>query len=144
MFALGTNGPMSDEQIDTLMGIAGADRTVVFVNTRSPQPWTGPTNETLARAAERYSNVRIVDWYGYSEGRNDVFDGDGTHLNESGAVEYVDLIYSAVEDILPVHLDDPELQQELQSRMQSVTDGIRTSLTDSMTSVLLEPYNAQE
>lgn len=144
VFALGTNGPMSDEQIDTLMGIAGADRTVVFVNTRSPQPWTGPTNETLARAAERYPNVRIVDWYGYSEGRNDVFDGDGTHLNESGAVEYVDLIYSAVEDILPVHLDDPELQQELQSRMQSVTDGIRTSLTDSMTSVLLEPYNAQE
>ena len=38
VFALGTNGPMSDEQIDTLMGIAGADRTVVFVNTRSHGP----------------------------------------------------------------------------------------------------------
>ena len=140
VFALGTNGPMSDEQIDTLMSIAGADRTVVFVTTRSPQPWVGPTNDTLIRASERYPNVRIVDWYGYSEGRNDVFDGDGTHLNEQGATEYVNLIYSAVEDILPVHLDDPELQAELQARMQGVTDGIRGSLAESIKGAFGQPY----
>lgn len=130
--ALGTNGPMSDEQIDTLMAAVGSTRTVVFVNTRSPQPWVGSTNETLARAADRYDNVRIIDWHGYSEGRNDLFDGDGTHLNETGAQEYIDLVYNTVQDVLPVHLDDPAKQQELQEKVQTATDGVKNSLTESL------------
>lgn len=140
VFALGTNGPMTDGQIDTLMDIAGTDRTVAFITTRSPQPWVGATNDTLRRAADRYDNVRIIDWYGYSEGRNDLFDGDGTHLNGQGAAEYVDLVYAAVEDVLPVHLDDPELQQELQTKMQDVTEAVAASLEESIKSCLSGPF----
>ena len=80
VFALGTNGLVTDDQIDAIMADAGDQRIVVFVNTRSPQPWVGSTNQAIANAAKRYKNVRVIDWYGYSTNRNDLFDGDGTHL----------------------------------------------------------------
>ena len=106
VFALGTNGLVTDEQIDELMGLVGSRRVAVFINTRSPQPWVGATNEAIARAAERYDNVHVIDWYGYSANRNDVFDGDGTHLNNKGANEYINLVYDAVKEDLPVHPED--------------------------------------
>ena len=60
----------------------------------------------LARAPQRYANARVIDWFGYSAGRNDLFDGDGTHLSASGAQEYVNLIYENVKADLPLHPED--------------------------------------
>ena len=76
VFALGTNGPVTDDAIDSLMEVVGPDRICVFITTRSPRQWVQSTNDALKRAAERYENVRVIDWYAYSEGRNDLFDGD--------------------------------------------------------------------
>lgn len=106
VFALGTNGLVTDDQIDAIMADAGSKRIVVFVNTRSPQPWVGQTNQALANAAKRYKNVRVVDWYGYSANRNELFDGDGTHLSTTGVTEYLKLIHDAVKKDLPVHPED--------------------------------------
>lgn len=106
VFALGTNGLVTDAQIDAIMADAGNQRTVVFVNTRSPQPWVGSTNQAIANAATRYKNVRVIDWYGYSANRNDLFDGDGTHLSATGVAEYLNLIHDAVKKDLPVHPED--------------------------------------
>lgn len=106
VFALGTNGLVTDAQIDAIMADAGNQRTVVFVNTRSPQPWVGATNQAIANAATRYKNVRVIDWYGYSANRNDLFDGDGTHLSNAGVAEYLKLIHDAVKKDLPVHPED--------------------------------------
>ncbi|MBM6908219.1 acyltransferase [Collinsella intestinalis] len=106
VFALGTNGLVTDEAIDSLMATVGEDRIAVFVNTRSPQPWVQATNDALARAPQRYANARVIDWFGYSAGRNDLFDGDGTHLSASGAQEYVNLIYENVKADLPLHPED--------------------------------------
>ena len=106
VFALGTNGLVTDDQIDAIMADAGSKRIVVFVNTRSPQPWVGPTNQAIANAAKRYKNVRVIDWYGYSANRNDLFDGDGTHLSTAGVTEYLKLIHDAVKKDLPVHPED--------------------------------------
>lgn len=106
VFALGTNGLVTDDQIDAIMADAGSKRIVVFVNTRSPQPWVGPTNQAIANAATRYKNVRVIDWYGYSANRNDLFDGDGTHLSTVGVTEYLKLIHDAVKKDLPVHPED--------------------------------------
>ena len=106
VFALGTNGLVTDDQIDAIMADAGDKRTVVFVNTRSPQPWVGSTNQAIANAATRYKNVRVIDWYGYSANRNDLFDGDGTHLSTAGVTEYLNLIHDAVKKDLPVHPED--------------------------------------
>ena len=106
VFALGTNGLVTDDQIDAIMADAGDKRIVVFVNTRSPQPWVGSTNQAIANAATRYKNVRVIDWYGYSANRNDLFDGDGTHLSTTGVAEYLNLIHDAVKKDLPVHPED--------------------------------------
>lgn len=105
VFALGTNGNVTDDAIDSLMKLVGDKRIAVFVTTRSPQGWVASTNDALKRAADRYDNVRIVDWYGYSEGRNDLFDGDGTHLSSQGADEYVALIDDAIKPYLPYHFE---------------------------------------
>lgn len=106
VFALGTNGLVTDAQVDAIMADAGDQRIVVFVNTRSPQPWVGSTNQAIANAAKRYKNVRVIDWYGYSANRNDLFDGDGTHLSTTGVTEYLKLIHDAVKKDLPVHPED--------------------------------------
>lgn len=106
VFALGTNGLVTDNQIDAIMADAGDKRIVVFVNTRSPQPWVGSANQAIANAATRYKNVRVIDWYGYSANRNDLFDGDGTHLSATGVTEYLNLIHDAVKKDLPVHPED--------------------------------------
>lgn len=106
VFALGTNGLVTDAQVDAIMADAGDQRIVVFVNTRSPQPWVGSTNQAIANAAKRYKNVRVIDWYGYSTNRNDLFDGDGTHLSTAGVTEYLKLIHDAVKKDLPVHPED--------------------------------------
>ena len=106
VFALGTNGLVTDAQVDAIMADAVSKRIVVFVNTRSPQPWVGSTNQAIANAAKRYKNVRVIDWYGYSTNRNDLFDGDGTHLSTAGVTEYLKLIHDAVKKDLPVHPED--------------------------------------
>lgn len=106
VFALGTNGLVTDAQVDAIMADAGDQRIVVFVNTRSPQPWVGSTNQAIANAATRYKNVRVIDWYGHSANRNDLFDGDGTHLSTAGVTEYLKLIHDAVKKDLPMHPED--------------------------------------
>ena len=85
VFALGTNGQATDEQVDDLLGVVGTDKHVFFVNTRSPQSWMAETNAALDRAAERYGNVQVIDWYSLSASHGTWFDGDGTHLSSEGA-----------------------------------------------------------
>ena len=47
-------------------------------------------------APSRYPNVTTVDWYGESEGHDEYFAGDGTHLTDEGAHAYIALINSAI------------------------------------------------
>lgn len=127
VFALGTNGLVTDDQIDAIMADAGDKRIVVFVNTRSPQPWVGSTNQAIANAASRYKNVRVIDWYGYSANRNDLFDGDGTHLSTTGVTEYLNLIHDAVKKDLPVHPED-HVNDPQPAAVKSATDALVNAL----------------
>lgn len=127
VFALGTNGLVTDAQIDAIMADAGNQRTVVFVNTRSPQPWVGATNQAIANAATRYKNVRVIDWYGHSANRNDLFDGDGTHLSATGVTEYLNLIHDAVKKDLPVHPED-HVNDPQPAAVKSATDALVNAL----------------
>lgn len=105
VFALGTNGPVNDAAIDDLMSVVGSDRVVVFITTRSPRAWVGPTNEAIQRAPERHPNARVIDWFAYSEGRDDLFDGDGTHLTIQGTQEYIGLVKNEVAEELPFRFE---------------------------------------
>ena len=109
VFALGTNGQVTDEQLDDLLGEVGTDKHVFFVNTRSPQTWMAETNAALERAADRYDNVQVIDWYSASAPHGDWFDGDGTHLSQDGAQAYIDLVHDASADLLPEHKPNDEV-----------------------------------
>lgn len=106
VFALGTNGPVDTAQVDALIADVGTDKQIWFINTRSPLDWVQATNGAIADAVARHENTHLIDWYGASAGRDDLFDGDGTHLTEEGAQFYVDLIYAAIGNLLPAHPED--------------------------------------
>lgn len=127
VFALGTNGPFSGGDVDELMKVAGKNRIVVFVNNRAARPWCEPNNQTLSDAAGRYKNVHIIDWFGASANRNELFDGDGIHLSDAGAAEYVSLIDREVRMFLPIHLDDDD-DPRLKTA-QSVLDALKAACT---------------
>lgn len=112
VFALGTNGVVTDDQIDEVMRVVGSERNVWFVTTRSTTDWQDESNAALWNAAARYSNVRIIDWFAFSANREDLFDGDGTHLTEEGAGIYTALVKSAVEAYLPEHPEDEAAAEE--------------------------------
>lgn len=101
VIALGTNGYVTDDQIAGLMNDVGTDKMVWLVNSRSNTDWMESSNKALADAAQKYPNVRMIDWYAASADHGDYFDGDGTHLSEKGSATYIELIRSAVADYLP-------------------------------------------
>lgn len=106
VFALGTNGPISPQDLDALIDLAGPKRVLVFVTNRAARPWCEPNNQLLAQAAKDHDNVKLVDWFAVSAGRNELFDGDGIHLSEEGVAEYIRLINDAVRAYLPFHPED--------------------------------------
>lgn len=131
VFALGTNGAASDEQLDELITAAGPDRQVFFVNTRSPQSWVGQTNGAMFDAADRYENVHVIDWYTASADHDEYFDGDGTHLTEEGALAYIGLIHDAVEPLLPEHAENDETAV-VKSPLELAADGAQKAASDAV------------
>lgn len=82
--ALGTNPPMTLAQVETFMvGTAGIQH-VVFVNIRTPHVWEEEINEVINGLPARYENVSVVDWHGYSDDKEYVFNTSGFHLSEEG------------------------------------------------------------
>lgn len=99
VLCLGTNNAVVDWQIDDeLLAPIGEDKKIFMVNTRNTRDWMEGTNAELASAAERHPNVVLIDWFGASEGHDEYFAGDGTHLTEEGAQAYIQLIRDAIEE----------------------------------------------
>ena len=97
VFCLGTNNAVEDWQIDEdLLAAVPKDKHVFMVNTRNGRDWQDGTNEAIARTPERHPNVTVIDWLGASEGHDEWFAGDGTHLNAEGAQAYIGLIKDAI------------------------------------------------
>ena len=112
VFALGTNGYVDDEQTDALMEAVGPDKRVWFITTRSTQDYVESTNAALYRVVAKYDNANIIDWYGLSDGHEEYFDGDGTHLTEDAAIYYTHVIYDVVNKYLPEHPEDDLYEAE--------------------------------
>ena len=136
VFALGTNGPFSSQDVDELMSLAGKGRIVVFVNNRAARPWCEPNNQVLADAAGRYGNIRLVDWYGESADRGELFDGDGIHLSDAGAEEYIGLIDHQVRMFLPLHPEDGGDPRLLAA--QHALDGLKQACTPRLGPIATE------
>ena len=136
VFALGTNGPFSSQDVDELMSLAGKGRIVVFVNNRAARPWCEPNNQVLADAAGRYGNIRLVDWYGESADRGELFDGDGIHLSDAGAEKYIGLIDHQVRMFLPLHPEDGGDPRLLAA--QHALDGLKKACTPRLSPITTE------
>lgn len=95
---LGTNGPITDTDFDTMMSIlAGASR-VVFVNVHVDRPWQDPNNAVLTKGATRYHNVVVADWATLAAQNPQWFGADGTHLaiDGPGAIALASLVSSTL------------------------------------------------
>jgi len=96
---LGTNGPVSNADVDNVMAELNGVPNVLLVTVRVDRSWQDEVNQTLRAAATRYPNVQIVDWYSYSAGHGDWFQADGTHFRTSsgpGANAYADLLVGSI------------------------------------------------
>ena len=94
---IGNNGPIRAADIDEMMRIIGEDRRAVFVNVKVPRNWEWRNNRIISDGVGRYPNATLVDWYGASIERPEIFWEDGMHLRPEGAGLYTDLILDALD-----------------------------------------------
>ena len=95
---LGTNGPITDADFDSMMTILRGASRIVFVNTHVGRPWQDANNAVLARGASRYPNVVVADWATLAAQHPEWFAADGTHLaiDGPGAIALAALVASAL------------------------------------------------
>ena len=91
IFQLGTNGPFTESQIEEL--VKQFDKAdIYFVNIKVPRAWEKTVNTALKETQEKYSNVKLIDWYSVANSTKDLFEPDRVHLNQEGIAEMVTLI----------------------------------------------------
>lgn len=91
--SLGTNGSFTEAQFDQIMAVLGTKRKIYWVNVYVPtKRWQNDVNAMLAKMAQKYKNVTIVDWYSTTNGQTGWLYDDQVHPNETGAIEYTKLL----------------------------------------------------
>ena len=50
--------------------------------------------------AEKYDNIRVIDWAAYCAGHDDWFLNDGIHLTQKGCQAYTQMLYDNVSTAL--------------------------------------------
>ena len=93
---MGTNGFLTRDQFNDMMGILSGVSRVIVLNDKVPRPWQDPNDAMLAQAASAFPSVVLVDWRGLSTPRADIFWDDATHLRPQGAKFYASLIAAQV------------------------------------------------
>ncbi len=96
---VGNNGPMTSEEFDQIMSLAGNDRKVIFLSVRVPRSWEGPNNQVIAQGVSRYPNASLIDWYSETVNHPELFWDDGIHLRPAGATLYTQLIAQQIQAI---------------------------------------------
>jgi lysophospholipase L1-like esterase len=72
---------------------------VLLLTVKVSKGWEGPNNGLFYNAVSRFPNVHLLDWYGLSGLRENVFYGDGTHLREEGRRLYRELIVARLAEL---------------------------------------------
>ncbi|WP_276531261.1 acyltransferase family protein [Fictibacillus nanhaiensis] len=94
---LGANGPLSDKKMAGLIEQIGKERDVYMITTRVPKPWQQEVNESIKNVPENYKNVKVVDWYSFSESHLEYIGNDGVHLTLTGAKAYAKYLINHIE-----------------------------------------------
>ena len=90
-----SNMPATENDLETMHDLCDG-RTLYLVNVHIPEVEEAQINEILADFAEQYDDVKLIDWNAESEGHDDWFYDDETHLNEKGQPRYGELIANAI------------------------------------------------
>jgi peptidoglycan/LPS O-acetylase OafA/YrhL len=94
---LGTNGPVSAEQIRQLHQLIGPSRYLILVNTFGPMPWESSVNAVLAAAARHTAHVSLANWHAAIAAHTDLLWPDGIHPQPSGAKLYARVVLAAIQ-----------------------------------------------
>jgi len=94
---LGTNGPMSQETLDSMMqALSGVPRVVVLTS-KAYRDWTDPNNEKIRALPATYPNVTVLDWQLVATlCPGNCLTADGIHLEREGIDYYVQEIWKAL------------------------------------------------
>jgi peptidoglycan/LPS O-acetylase OafA/YrhL len=96
VFALGTNGTFTAQQMRQLIRAVGPHRELVLINTYEARSWEAGVNRVIAAAARRYPNVVMANWFATIEHRTSLLWPDEVHPQPSGARLYARMVASAV------------------------------------------------
>ncbi|MCP5025237.1 MAG: acyltransferase, partial [Actinomycetia bacterium] len=102
---LGTNGALTDEQVDEVAAMVGAERNLVLVTVLAPRPWQDVSNKTLAKGAARWCNAQLVDWRALADESPDWIGSDGVHLTATGADAYARMLFDGLPTGYPTPVD---------------------------------------
>ena len=133
-----SNMPATDDQMEELIKSCG-DRHVYLVNVHIPAVEQEQINQTLSKFANKYKNVKLINWYAYSQGHDDWFYDDGTHLTPEGQPEYANMIAHAIaEDFAAdggkVRAEETEEEKEKEKEKSSTSSSTTKSDSESSTS----------
>jgi lysophospholipase L1-like esterase len=101
VFALGTNGAFTAQQMRQLIRAVGPHRDLVLVSTYEARPWETGVNRVIAAAARRYPNVVLANWFAAIEHRTRLLWPDEVHPQPSGARLYARTVAAAVRAARP-------------------------------------------
>ena len=94
---LGTNSTTSTETLDEIMATLADTPLVLFLTVHVPsEPRQSVNNRLINALPERYSNVKVLDWFTIAGQYPEYLYSDKTHLRPAGARFYADLIMQAV------------------------------------------------
>jgi peptidoglycan/LPS O-acetylase OafA/YrhL len=96
VFALGTNGAFTAQQMRQLIRAVGPHRDLVLVNTYEARPWEAGVNRVIAGAARHYPHVVMANWLATIEHRTRLLWPDEVHPQPSGARLYARIVAAAV------------------------------------------------
>jgi hypothetical protein len=84
IIGLGTNGPISTTDFNTMMSLLSGASRVVFVNVHVDRTWQDPNNAVLAAGVARYPNAVLVDWNTLASQNSGWLYSTATHLPING------------------------------------------------------------
>ncbi len=132
IFASLSNSPINGELEDIREKI-GKDMPLFLTTVRIPhETFEEESNSKIKKFVEENDHTYLIDWYAVSEGHDEYFDADDTHLLSAGAKAYAKCIKEAVLDAYKKeNIEIPK--SRLVSSTDTSTDSSNASSTDSNT-----------
>ena len=132
IFASLSNSPINGELEDIREKI-GKDMPLFLTTVRIPHDtFEEESNSKIKKFVEENNHTYLIDWYAASEGHDEYFDADDTHLLPAGAKAYANCIKEAVLDAYKKeNIEIPK--SRLSSGADTSTDSSNASSTDSNT-----------